>query len=346
MRVEYATYNTEPPMHQSAQPASRPYDGLTPDAILDAVESAGHRCDGRFIALNSYENRVYQIWLDDGSQLVAKFYRPKRWTDAAIIEEHAYASELAEREIPVVAPLADSSRRTLFEHGGFRFALYPKCPGRAPELDNDDMLAWIGRFIGRIHALGRTRPFKHRPVLDVKSFGEEPLAFLLEHEFIPAELHEAYRSTAQDALARVRACYKRAGEMRAIRLHGDCHAGNLLWNEQGPHFVDFDDCLQGPAVQDIWMLLSGEPDTMRAQLETAMRGYREFCDFDRAELNLVEALRTLRMIHYAGWIARRWDDPAFPAAFTWFNTQRYWQDQILQLREQAAAMDEAPLELE
>jgi Ser/Thr protein kinase RdoA (MazF antagonist) len=325
--------------------ADLPYQRLTPDLILDAVESCGYRCDGRQFALNSYENRVYQVWLEDGPALVVKFYRPQRWSDEAILEEHQFALELAAREIPVVAPLATADGATLHEHGGFRFALFPKRPGRAPELDNSDTLEWLGRFLGRIHAVGALTPFRHRPALDIASFGEEPARFVADHDFVPADLKTAHQAIVRDALARVAQCYQRAGTVRNIRLHGDCHAGNILWTEDGPHFVDLDDCRSGPAVQDLWMLLSGDRDAMNAQLAHVIRGYREFHDFRPAELALIEALRTLRMIHYAGWLARRWHDPAFPASFPWFNTQRYWQDQILGLREQCAAMDESPLEL-
>jgi len=322
-----------------------PYQNLTPDLILDAVESCGYRCDGRQLALNSFENRVYQVWCEDGTALVAKFYRPQRWSDEAILEEHAFALELAAREIPVVAPLAVGGA-TLHRHGGYRFALFPRRPGRAPELEQADTLAWIGRFLGRIHAVGAIAPFRQRPLIDIESFGEEPARFVVEQNFVPVDLKAAYQAIARDALARVAQCYQRAGAVRNIRLHGDCHAGNILWTEQGPHFVDLDDCRGGPAVQDLWMLLAGNRKTMRAQLARVVGGYREFHAFDPAELALVEALRTLRMIHYAGWLARRWDDPAFPASFPWFNTQRYWQDQILALREQCAAMDEPPLELD
>jgi Ser/Thr protein kinase RdoA (MazF antagonist) len=332
-----------PQIEQLAQP----YEGLTPDVILDAVEAAiGQRCDGRLLALNSFENRVYQVWLENGEQVVAKFYRPQRWSDAAILEEHSFTQALAEREIPVVAPLVGARERSLQTHCGFRLALYPKRPGRAPELDDSDTLTWLGRFIARIHAVGALEPFRQRPQLDIESYGSEPSAFVLEGGFVPADLAEAYRSTVQMALERVGDCYARAGRVRNIRLHGDCHAGNMLWTESGPHFVDFDDCRMGPALQDLWMLMSGERPAKSVQLAKIMQGYREFFDFDRAELNLLEALRTLRMIHYSGWLARRWQDPAFPANFPWFNTPRYWQDQILQLREQVAAMDEAPLELE
>ena len=319
------------------------YDALNPELILDAIESAGHRCDGRLIALNSYENRVYQAWLDDGSALVAKFYRPGRWSNAAIQEEHDLARELAEAELPVVAPLGGDA--TLLEHGGFRFALYPRRPGRTPELDDPDTLRWLGRFIARIHAIGSLRRFEHRPAIDVKTFGWAPLRYVLDNDFVPPELAATYESVVKDVLGRVERAYERAGRVRSIRLHGDCHSGNILWTGEGPHFVDLDDARMGPAVQDVWMWLSGERSEMQLQLNAVMEGYREFHDFDPAQLWLVEALRTLRLIHYSGWLAQRWDDPAFPQSFPFFNTQRYWQDQILALREQAAALDEEPLQL-
>ena len=330
----------------AATMADPPYQNLTPDLILDAVESCGYRCDGRQFALNSFENRVYQVWCEDGPALVAKFYRPQRWSNEAILEEHQFAIELAEREIPVAPPLAAAGGATLHEHGGYRFALFAKQPGRAPELDNSDTLTWLGRFLGRIHAVGALTPFRHRPLLDIANFGEEPARFVIEHDFVPADLKTAHQAIVRDALQRVAQCYERAGPVRNIRLHGDCHAGNILWTDGGPHFVDLDDCRSGPAVQDWWMLLSGDHAAMSVQLAHVIRGYREFNDFNPAELALVEALRTLRMIHYAGWLASRWHDPAFPACFPWFNTQRYWQDQILGLREQCAAMDEPPLELQ
>ena len=322
------------------------YQNLSPDLILDAVESCGYHCDGRQHALNSYENRVYQVGLDDGPMLVVKFYRPQRWSNAAILEEHAFALDLAAREIPVVAPLASENGATLHEHGGYRFALFPKRPGRAPELDSPDILRWIGRFLGRIHAVGALQVFRHRPKLNIVEFGDDPANYVVKNGFVPADLIDAYKAIVRDALQRVKNCYRNAGTMRDIRLHGDCHAGNILWTDEGPHFVDLDDCRSGPAVQDLWMLLSGDHAEMSGQLRHVVEGYREFHDFNRAELNLIEALRTLRMIHYSGWLARRWDDPAFPASFPWFNTQRYWQDQILALREQCSAMDEAALELD
>jgi len=330
-----------------------PYSRLTPDVVLNAVESVGLRCDGRLLALNSYENRVYQVGIDDAAGntqpgIVAKFYRPARWTDAQILEEHAFAQELAQDEIPVVAPLAFGGA-TLLRAGEFRFALFPRRGGRAPELEDPKTLEWLGRFIGRIHAVGAQMSFGERPALDIKSFGEEPRDWLLGHGFVPADLDEAYRSVVAMALDGVRRCFTRAGEVRALRLHGDCYAGNVLWIPDGPlagpHFVDFDDSRTGPAVQDLWMLLSGNRADMARQLTDILAGYERFHDFDRRELHLVEALRTLRLIHYAAWLAQRWDDPAFPAAFPWFNTQRYWQDRVLELREQIAAMDEPPLEV-
>ncbi len=318
--------------------------------MLDALDSVGWRGDGRQLALNSYENRVYQVWLEDGPPLVAKFYRPGRWSDAQILEEHAFVRELAGHEIPVVAPLAPASSpgpvpdaNTLHRHAGFRFAVYPRRGGRAPELEQREPLEWIGRFIGRIHAVGAARPFVERPALDPETFGTEPRDWLLAHDFIPGDLSDAWRGIAQQALDGIRHCYERAGAPGTIRLHGDCHAGNILWTQDGPHFVDFDDARSGPAVQDLWMLLSGDRAAMSRALGDVLAGYEDFMDLDRRELHLVEALRTLRLLHYSAWLARRWDDPAFPAAFPWFNTQRYWQDRILELREQVALMQEPPL---
>jgi Ser/Thr protein kinase RdoA (MazF antagonist) len=322
--------------------AAAPYAGLGPDTVLDALDTVGFRGDGRFIALNSYENRVYQVFMEEGPPVVAKFYRPERWTDAQIAEEHVFVAELAEREIPVVAPLTVDGR-TLHAFGGFRFAVYPRRGGRAPELDNPETLEWIGRFIGRIHAVGAVRPFAVRPAVDIESFGIEPRDWLLASGFIPDDLRPAWESVVNQALDGVRHAFDRAGDVTTLRLHGDCHAGNVLWTEDGPHFVDFDDARTGPAMQDLWMLLSGDRPDMTRQLSDVLAGYEDFAEFDRRELHLVEALRTLRLVHYSAWIARRWDDPAFPAAFPWFNTQRYWQDRVLELREQVALMDEAPL---
>ena len=314
------------------------YAGLIPETVLDACDAAGLRPDGRLLPLNSYENRVYQVWLEDGSARVLKFYRPGRWSDAQIAEEHAFAAELAAREIPVVAPEFTG------KHAGFSFALYPRRGGRTPELDDPKVLQWIGRFIGRIHAAGSTREFASRPALNLETFGREPRAWLLEHDFVPPDLLPAWKAITEQALSGVASCYARAGEFKNIRLHGDCHPGNILWTDDGPHFVDLDDARMGPAMQDLWMLLSGDRTAMTRQLSDVLSGYEDFMALDRRELHLLEALRTLRLIHYSAWIARRWDDPAFPAAFPWFNTQRYWQDRILELREQIALMEEGPLD--
>ena len=317
-----------------------PYARLTPDTVLDAVAAAGLRPDGRLLGLNSYENRVYQVWLEDGTAVVAKFYRPGRWSDAQIDEEHAFARELAEREVPVVAPSHS------LHHAGFRVAIYPRRGGRAPELGDPKQLEWIGRFIARIHAVGAAQPFRTRPTLDAQSFGHEQRAWLLAHDFIPPDLLEPWKAVTAQALAAVDRCYQAVSSAKHIRLHGDCHPGNIMWTDEGPHFVDLDDARMGPAIQDLWMLLSGDREAQTVQLGHVLRGYRDFMDLDRRELVLIEPLRTLRLLNYSAWIGRRWDDPAFPAAFPWFNTQRYCQDRILELREQIALMDEPPLEVE
>jgi Ser/Thr protein kinase RdoA (MazF antagonist) len=319
-----------------------PYSKLTPDCILNALESVGFLCDGRMLALASYENRVYQVGIEDATPVVAKFYRPGRWSEAQILEEHAFACELATREVPVVAPL-EREGRTLHRFADFDFAVYPRRGGRAPELEDRNTLEWLGRFLGRIHAIGREKPFAHRPTLDIASFGDEPRAWLEASGMIPAELLAPWKSAADLALAEVRRCYERSGAVAHLRLHGDCHAGNVLWTDAGPHFVDLDDARMGPAVQDLWMLISGDRHTMSAQLGHLLRGYEDFSEFDDRELHLLEALRTLRLLHYSAWLGRRWDDPAFPIAFPFFGTPRYWQDRVLELKEQISAMQEAPI---
>ncbi len=317
---------------------THPYAALTPDVVLDACSALGLRPDGRLLSLNSYENRVYQVYMEEGPAVVVKFYRPGRWSDAQIAEEHEFAAELAAHEIPVVAPIHVSS------FGGFRIAVYPRRGGRTPELDKPDTLQWIGRFLGRIHARGATKPFRHREALTPESFGTAPRQFLLSTGFIPADLLEAWKAVTEQALFLVKKIFEE-NRAKNIRLHGDCHAGNILWTDDGPHFVDLDDSRMGPATQDLWMLLSGDRAGMTLALSDVLAGYEQFMEFDRRELPLLEALRTLRLVHYSAWIARRWDDPAFPAAFPWFNTQRYWQDRILELREQIALMEEPPLQV-
>lgn len=321
--------------------SSHPYELLTPDLVLDAVEACGYLSDARILALNSYENRVYQVGIEGRTPLIAKFYRPERWSDAQILEEHQFTQALKELEISVVPPLADAAGQTLREYRGFRFALYPRQGGHAPNLDDFDALLSLGRSLGRIHALGQTQSFAARPALNVQSFGRDSYQFLLDNAFIPASLRESYRSLGADLLKGCEAIFARV-KYRPIRLHGDCHPGNILWRDE-PHFVDFDDARMGPAIQDLWMLLSGERDQQTAQLGELLEGYREFCDFDLAELQLIEALRSLRIMHYSAWLARRWSDPAFPHHFPWFNTERYWGEHILELREQLAALQEPPL---
>ena len=319
-----------------------PYASLTPERILSAVESVGIDCDGGLLALNSFENRVWQIGVHGAAPVIAKFYRARRWSDEAILEEHRFTRELAEDEIPVVAPLARAGC-SLHHWHDLRFALFPRRGGRAPEFDDVEVLTWIGRFLGRIHVVGARARFAHRPTLDAASFGRAPIDTILAGGVVPPELVLRWHTFAEQALAAVEDCYRRAGDVGDLRLHGDCHAGNLLWTPDGPHFVDFDDARNGPAVQDLWMLLSGDEHSMVRQLDHVVEGYQTFRDFDPAQLHLVEALRTLRLLHFAAWLTRRWSDPAFPPAFPWFADGRYWQDHILALREQVAAMSESPL---
>lgn len=323
--------------------ASLAYQELSPNDILASVESMGLRCDGRLLTLNSYENRVYRVGIEGGPPVVPKFYRPGRWSDAAIREEHAFTVELAEQEIPVAAPLADASGETLHYHGGFRFAVYPCFGGRAPELDDHQLLRQLGRFVARIHLCGQQTAFLHRPRLDIESFGIASRDFLLAADLIPADIRQAYESVCTAALERIGYCYERAGAPRELRLHGDFHPGNVLVLDGVAHIVDFDDTRTGPSIQDLWMFLSGDRQEQTPQLAELLAGYTEFRDFDAAELNLIEALRTLRIMHYAAWLARRRDDPAFAIAFPWFNGQRYWDEHVLALREQIALMDEEPL---
>lgn len=318
------------------------YAALRPDDILAALEALGFRCDGRFLALNSYENRVYQVGIEDDASVVAKFYRPGRWSDAAILEEHQFTEELAAIDIPVVPPLRMGGK-TLHRYGPFRLSVSPCRGGRAPDLDNSESQQQVGRLIGRMHLHGETADFQHRPDIDLEGFGYQSQEFLLEHDFIPPELEEVYSGITEHLFDGIEASFERAGGIRQIRLHGDFHPGNVLVNELQFHIVDFDDARTGPAIQDLWMFLSGDRHEQAPQLENLLEGYQEFRQFDARELHLIEALRTLRIMHYAAWIARRWDDPAFQVAFPWFNSPRYWDEHILMLREQAALMAEEPL---
>ncbi len=320
-----------------------PYYRLDPDTIIHAIESTGFLCDGRFLALNSYENRVYQIGIEDAEPLVTKFYRPGRWTDEQILEEHAFALEIAAAEIPLIPPMKINGQ-TLHEYGGFRFALFERRGGHAPELDQRETRLWLGRFLGRMHAIGAAKPFRTRPELTIKSFGCEAIKTLDDGQWLPPHLETAFSSLTADLMVSIEASFERAGEFSAIRLHGDCHPGNILWRD-GPFFVDLDDCRSGPAVQDLWMLLSGEPHEMALQMQDVLDGYRQFHAFNLQELHLIEALRTLRMLHHAAWLARRWQDPAFPIAFPWFGETRYWEDLVLGLREQLGRMQEPAIQL-
>lgn len=321
-----------------------PYDRLTPDVIIAAVESLGRVSDRRILALNSYENRVYQVGIEQSQPVVVKFYRPERWSDAAIQEEHGFALELAAAEVPVVPPIVHAGR-TLFEYEHFRFAIFERRGGRWPELGTRTEREWMGRFLGRIHTIGRRQRFRHRERLDIERLGEASRLYLLDEGWIPPHLESAYESVTGHLMEQIRAAFESARGFAELRLHGDCHRGNVLWTDSGPHFVDLDDCIMGPAIQDLWMLLSGNRNEMGEQLAQLLEGYGQFLDFDPRELILIESLRTLRMINYSAWLARRWSDPAFPAAFPWFTEPRYWENQVLALREQLAAIAEGPIQL-
>jgi len=327
----------------SEQQQTQAFSELGPNQVLDAVEGVGYRCDGVLLALNSYENRVYRVGIDDQPALVAKFYRPQRWSDAAIIEEHQFCAELAELELPVVAPLTDGDGNSLFRHGNYRFALYLNRPGRAPDLEDADSLEQLGRLIGRLHNVGAVRPFEHRPTLSIDGLGQQSRDWLLQQGFIPANVVPAYESVSAQLLEQVQQAFERAGSPQSVRLHGDCHPGNVLWVGDSAWFVDLDDARMGPALQDLWMFITGDRNEMTARLADLLDGYTRFRDFDPRELQMLEALRSLRMMHYAAWLARRWQDPAFPQAFPWFNSERYWGEHVLALREQSALMDEPPL---
>lgn len=339
------------------RPPDAPYAALDPTVVLAALQDAGFACDGRLLQLNSYENRVYQAPLEDGRVVVAKFYRPGRWSDAQIAEEHLFAIELAEAELPVVPPLplaAEGPALTLapgaptlghYTAGPgqvFRFAVSERRAGRAPELEQPQTLAWIGRLLARLHRVGARGRFAHRRTLDTGTFGHRPRQRLIELGFVDPEIDRGWINASAAALDAVDEAFAHHGAPRHLRLHGDCHAGNVLWREDtGPHFVDLDDCCTGPAIQDLWMLLPGERGAVEAALHHLLDGYRDFMDFDDRELLLIEPLRTLRMVHHSAWLAERWRDPAFPIAFPWFASPAYWNQQAIDLREQVERMRDA-----
>lgn len=342
---------------QSGTPSSplTPFAGLTPAVVLDSLDAVGLRGDGRLLQLNSYENRVFQVYLEDGSVVVPKFYRPARWTNEQILEEHGFAAELAEAEVPVVAPLVlhpagdtilhasvTGDPPTLAFAGDHRFAVSPRRSGRAPALESMSQLEWIGRFLGRMHAVGSSRPFRHRITLGVDTLGRSARDWILQSGMLPPDAAPNWTAVVDECLDLAAESFERVNSLRSIRIHGDCHLNNILWTDAGPHFVDLDDAMNGPAIQDMWMLLSGDKDTYRQQVNALLKGYETMTEFDDRELALIEPLRTLRMIHHSAWLARRWDDPAFPAAFPWFGQAAYWQQQTQILREQTGAMRTGP----
>lgn len=318
-----------------------PYEHLTPDVIVGAVERYGFETTGSILGLASYENRVYQIGVAEGF-VVVKFYRPGRWTTDAILEEHDFGLELAAQDIPVVAPIVHDGE-SLHEQDGYRFAVYERRGGRWPELGTSEDREWLGRFLGRIHAVGATRRFTERPTLDREEMGALSAEDVLEGDWLPPHLVASYENVTEQLVDAVEQCFEEVGGYRELRIHGDCHRNNVLWTDKGPHFVDLDDCMNGPAVQDLWLFLAGSRDEMAAQLGDILEGYGKFADFDYRELRLIEALRALRLIHYTAWITRRWHDPAFPRAFPWLGESRYWEQHVQALLEQRAVLDEPPL---
>lgn len=317
---------------------SHPYDALTPDSVISAVESLGLLTDLRILPLNSYENRVYQVGLDEADPVIAKFYRPERWSHAQIQEEHSFLLELQAAELPVIAPLVIEGA-TLHQHHEFWFTLFPRKGGSAPEPGNLDYLFRMGQLLGRLHGIGQKSAYQHRPTLSIDNFAIQPSAELLQKKFIPGELEARYRSAVEQIVSMSKTLFAAVKPLKYIRAHGDCHIGNILCTRDDALFVvDFDDSRMAPAVQDVWMLLSGEPHEQRVQLDEILAGYEEFNDFSYSELKLIEVLRALRMIHFTHWLASRWDDPAFPRTFVWFNTSAYWNQHVSSLEQQVFAL--------
>lgn len=324
-----------------------PYEKLTPDVVIDAVESLGYISDARILALNSYENRVYQVGIEGEDPIIIKFYRPERWNINQILEEHEFTNQLYSLEIPVVPPKEFSGLeyKTLGRFRNFLFSVYPRQGGRAPELDNLDHLFQLGQFIGRIHSVGASFDFKFRNSISIHDFGEKNVKFLIDNDFIPEDLLPAYKSISKQLLKILSSTGLNSNKFKNISLHGDCHPGNILWRKERPHFLDFDDAITGPAIQDLWMLLSGEKENKQKQFLEILDGYENFYHFNRSELALIEPLRVLRVLYYNGWLAKRWRDPAFPISFPWFNTQKYWSEHILELKELLSSLNEPALDL-
>jgi Ser/Thr protein kinase RdoA (MazF antagonist) len=320
------------------------FNGLSPDLIIDGLESAGFTVDSGLLALNSYENRVYQFHDDNLVKYVTKFYRPQRWQLAQIKEEHDFSFELEEQELPIVAPLK-INEQSLFEYQGYHFAVFPCRGGRIFEVDNLDQLEWMGRFLGRIHAVSSQHEFTHRPAFTVDEMLVQARAIIVASDYVPKTLHRAFFTILDHVIELATAQYQHIERTKQIRLHGDCHAGNILWRDEGPHFVDLDDCRTGPAIQDLWMMLSGDRQQQLLQLDTLLTGYEEFFTFEHEQLLLIESLRTMRVVNYMAWLCKRWLDPAFPRNFPWFNTEKYWEQQILMLKEQVSALQQPPLTL-
>jgi len=314
---------------------------LSPDLILDGLESVGFQVDSGLLALNSYENRVYQFHDEQLNKYVTKFYRPQRWSNAQIREELDFALELDKSELPFVAPIQIKGE-SLFSHQGYQFAVYPCRGGRIFEVDNLEQLEWMGRFIARIHAVAAQKTFDHRPTFSTQEMLYQAHNIIEKSGFVPSSLTLPF-FTILDQVIEV--AVKQYQPQQLIRLHGDCHAGNILWTEAGPHFVDLDDCRMGPAIQDLWMMLSGDRQEQLLQLDTILMGYEEFFTFESNQLVLIESLRTMRVVNYMAWLCKRWKDPAFPRNFPWFDTEKYWEQQILMLKEQMSALQQPPLSL-
>ncbi len=322
---------------------THPFEALTPSFVLNAVDHHGYISDGRILALNSYENRVYQVGIEEEEPIIAKFYRPDRWSDEQILEEHQLCAELVEHDLPVVPPLVKDAE-TLFQYGDFRHALYPRKGGHAPELDNLDNLQIMGRFLGRMHAVGGVQPFQYRPAITCKHYGYESAAFIKD-KFMPDHIRISYDAVVDEILKIIDKIYIDGEDAEYIRVHGDCHVGNILWRDDAPHFIDFDDSRMAPAIQDVWMLLSGDRARQTAQLNEIIEGYNEYSEFPLQQIKYIESLRTLRIMYFSAWLAKRWDDPAFPRAFPWFNTTQYWEQHILDLREQLGELNEPAIQI-